>query len=287
MHLTNVYVNLSHQQGVVQEGQSKFGMAHCIFFSWFVDLQLHLGQNDLSLLRFAKNEKIGWTSAGGMYIGHYFAWITAACMYAVQLKLYPDRTSVAPGPIAHLVGGYFGLVIIVIAGWSTANPILYSSGLALQHIFPQMKAWLSTVIVGLVATAASCFPALTNGIMVFLTVAGIIFCPMGVIVFSDTFLFPRLGLQSELSFNHRQGEDKCVKVNWPAAWTWLSAEVISLPLALFTPVSSYFAPIITLSYSWIAYVGMTKVWVNKGWISYVENRDETISVENKNTEEGS
>jgi threonine/homoserine/homoserine lactone efflux protein len=36
--------------GTIVQGQTRFGMAHCIFFAWFVDLQLHIGQNDLSLL---------------------------------------------------------------------------------------------------------------------------------------------------------------------------------------------------------------------------------------------
>jgi hypothetical protein len=48
-------------------------------------------------------------------------------MYAVQLQEM-GKTAVVPGPIAKLGGG-FGICIIVIAGWSTTNPILYSSGL--------------------------------------------------------------------------------------------------------------------------------------------------------------
>lgn len=215
--------------------------------------------------------------AGGMYIGHYFAWIVAGCMYAVQLQEDPTNTSVAPGPIAQLCGGNFGLFIIIIAGWSTANPIIYSSGLGLQHIFPSMKAWLSTIIVGLLATAAACFPALTNGIMVFLTLAGIILCPMGVFLLVDHFVFPRLGLSSELSYNLREDEedDKCNVNNWPAIWTWFAAEVISLPVALLTPVSSYFTPIITLCFSFVSYIGLTKLWVRKGWIVY--EKDDTHS----------
>ena len=142
---------------VVEEGIPRFGFAHCVFFAWWVDLQLHIAQNDLTLLRFAHSANVGWTSAGGMYIGHYFAWIVAGCMYAVQLQTDPTNTSVAPGPIAKLVGGTFGLVIIIIAGWSTANPVIYSSGLALQHIFPKVHAWMSTIIVGLVATAGRCY----------------------------------------------------------------------------------------------------------------------------------
>ena len=52
--------------GVVMPGQSKFGMAHCIFFSWFCDLLNHMGQNDLSFLRFGRTANVGWMSIGGM-----------------------------------------------------------------------------------------------------------------------------------------------------------------------------------------------------------------------------
>ena len=106
--------------------------------------------------------------------------------------------------------------------------------------------------------------------MVFLTFAGIILCPMGVMVFTDNVIFPRLGLQSELSYTLRPEEEgnECVKTNWPAVWTWLTVEVVSLPLALLTPVSSYFTPVITLVYSCVAYIGLTKFWVKKGWIVY-------------------
>lgn len=255
--------------GVVMPGQSKFGMAHCIFFAWFCNLLNHWGQNDLSFLRFGRTANVGWMSIGGMYFGHYFAWITAGCMYAVQL-MENGNTSVAPGPIADLVGGGFGLAVIIFAGWSTANPCIYASGLALQHIFPKMKAWLSTIIVGLVASVAACFPALTNGITAVLTYCGIILAPLGIVLSTDYYIFPRLGLQSEMSYTLREGDDKCVKTNFPAVWTWFTVEVISLPLAIFTPVSPYFTPIFLVPYTFAAYLGLTKYWVKKGWINYDE-----------------
>lgn len=266
-------------------------MAQCIFFAWFCDLQLHLGQNDQSLLRFAKTANVGWTSAGGMYVGHYFAWIVAGMMYAVQVQEYPDMTSsVAPGYIAQLVGGDFGLAIIIIAGWSTANPVIYSAGLGLQHIFPSMHAWMSTIIVGLLATAAACFPALTNGIMEFLSLAGILLCPMGVFLFADHLVFPRVGLSSELSYNlTNDDEAKCTYNNWPAIWTWPMVEVLSLPVALLTPVSLYFTPVITLVFSFVSYLGLTKLWVSKGWIVYDKNGARSLLtsiMEEEEVEEG-
>lgn len=267
--------------GDIVPGETKFGMAKCIFFAWFVDLQLHIGQNDLSLLRFAKTESVGWTSAGGMLIGHYFAWIVAGCMYAVQLEDDPLNTSVAPGSIARLVGGNFGIVIIIIAGWSTANPIIYSSGLALQHIFPRIHAWRSTIAVGLLATVAACFPAFTNKIIEFLALAGVVLCPMGVVVFADHFALPRMGLRSEFSYQHRLNEDSCQATNWPAVIAWFIAELVSLPLALLTPVTLIFAPVITISLSFALYLGLTKLFAHKGWVEY---SDKESSIENGNGE---
>ena len=133
-----------------------------------------------------------------------------------------------------------------------------------------MKAWLSTIIVGLVASVAACFPALTNGITAVLTYCGIILAPLGIVLSTDYYIFPRLGLQSEMSYTLREGEDKCVKTNWPAVWTWFTVAVISLPLAIWTPVSPYFTPIFLVPYTFAAYLGLTKYWVKKGWINYDE-----------------
>lgn len=56
----------------------------------------------------------------------------------------------------------------------------------------------------------------------------------------DHFVFPRLGLSSELSYNLRDEEDdKCNVNNWPALWTWFAVEVISLPVALLTPLYTH------------------------------------------------
>lgn len=265
---------------VVNPSQERFGFFHCMMFAWFADLQLHIGQNDLSLLRYARTANMGWTSAGGMFIGHYFAWIVAGLMYAAQLQ-ETGETSVSPGPIAQLVGGYFGLVTIIIAGWSTANPVIYSSGLALQHIFPRMKAWASTIIVGLLATLCACFPALTNGIMELLVFAGILLCPMGVIVATDYFVSPRLGLPQQVAL--KGGSVRTT--NWPAAITWALAEIVSLPVALLTNVSIYFVPLITIALSFALFIAMSKAFVKKGWYTIEENTAEDTDEEEGTVEE--
>lgn len=239
---------------VVDDSFTRFGMGHCIFFAWFCDLQLHIGQNDLSLLRYAKHVHIGWSSAAGMYVGHYCAWIVAGCMYAVQLQSNPELTSVAPGPIADLVGGPFGLVVIVIAGWSTANPVLYASGLGLQHAFPKTRAWASTLISGVVGTAAALFPGLTSRILEFLALAGLLLCPMGVILFSDFWVLPKLGIASEYAW----ARDTSTATNWPAVIAWFVSVGVTLPIAILTVLEFFFTPLLTIIMAFCIYVSLSK-----------------------------
>ena len=264
---------------VVDDSFSKFGFAHCVFFAWFCDLQLHIGQNDQAILRYAKTPQMGWASAAGMFIGHYYAWIVAGIMYAVQLQEDPTNTSVAPGPIANLVGGIFGVIVVIIAGWSTANPVMYSGGLALQHAFPTMKASTSTLLVGSAATVAALFPLFTSRVLELLAFAGLALCPMGVILFADFWILPRLGIQNEMAANAAveasadNVEDEANRyaiksntlntTNWAAVYTWAIALIVSVPIAMTTVLEVFFTPLITVTLSLILYVGFS-IRQNKG-----------------------
>ena len=67
-------------------GQIKYTFWHVAIWSWFANAAMHIGMSDLSVFRYAKKSSYGWTTAAGMYIGHYLAWIAAALLYAVYLK---------------------------------------------------------------------------------------------------------------------------------------------------------------------------------------------------------
>ena len=69
-------------------------------------------------------------------------------------------------------------------------------------------------------------------------------------------------------------DDICRATNWPAVATWAISEVISLPLALLTPVSLYFTPVITIVVSCSFYVGLTKLFVKSGWLIYEDEDDD-------------
>jgi hypothetical protein len=49
------------------------------------------------------------------------------------------NTDVLPGPLAAGACGLTGLLCVVIAGWTTANPTIYRAGLAFQAIVPKIS----------------------------------------------------------------------------------------------------------------------------------------------------
>jgi len=59
--------------GIPLEGQSKFTFWHIVFFAWFCNMAMHIGMADLSLLRYAKKWQYGFSSATGVFLGHYIA----------------------------------------------------------------------------------------------------------------------------------------------------------------------------------------------------------------------
>jgi len=177
-------------------------------------MAMHIGMADLSVLRYAKRWTAGFASAGGMYVGHYFAWLASGILYAVFLQVSNNSLEFAPGPIAYYAAGLAGAVCVIIAGWTTANPTIYRAGLAVQAVLPKSRTWKVTLIVGAVTTLAACFPALVMRLLDFVALYGLLLMPMGAIIFIDYWIFPKIGLQSNLASIRKLGW------NWAAALTW-------------------------------------------------------------------
>ena len=72
-------------------GQVKFTFWHVMFFAWFCNMAMHIGMADLTVFRFAKHSWYGISSAAGMFLGHYLAWIAASILYVVQLQGRPGQ----------------------------------------------------------------------------------------------------------------------------------------------------------------------------------------------------
>ena len=215
-------------------GQTKFTFWHVVFFAWFCNAAMHLGMADLSILRYAKRWHHGFASAAGMFVGHYLAWICASLLYAVQLARTPADTTVAPGPMAFGAVGLSGLVCVVLAGWTTANPTIYRAGLAFQAIVPSTSRFKVTLFAGAVATAGAIFPALVMKLLDFVGFYGTILMPMGAVIAVDYYLFGRLGLTSD--FAERSGST----FNSPAGAAWLIALAACGLLNRFAGVQIYF-----------------------------------------------
>jgi purine-cytosine permease-like protein len=183
-------------------GQIKFTFWHVVIWSWFANGAMHIGMSDLSVFRFAKKAKAGWATAAGMYVGHYMAWIAAALLYAVYLKS-PEALSfldngnappVAPGPMAYNAIGVFGIIAVVLAGWTTANPTIYRAGLAFQAILPKLSTAKVTILAGAIATVAGLFPAFAMKLLGFVALYGFILAPFGAIIVFEHFFHKQAGI---------------------------------------------------------------------------------------------
>lgn len=169
-------------------GQTKFTFWHVFFFSWCCNAAMHFGMADLSILRFAKSRAAGWAPAGGMYLGHYMAWVAASLLYAVQLRADPTNTAVLPGPLAYNAIGIFGLLCVIVAGWTTANPTIYRAGLAVHALHPTSSRFLVTCAVGVVVTIIGMFPVIAMRLLDFVGLYGTILAPVGALLAVDHFI---------------------------------------------------------------------------------------------------
>jgi len=203
-------------------GQIKYTFWHIVLWSWFANAAMHIGMSDLSVFRFAKKASSGWTTAGGIYIGHYIAWIAAALIYAVYLKSPEaqamlaggEAPSVAPGPLAYNAIGVFGIIAVILAGWTTANPTIYRAGLAFQAIIPKLSTFWVTIIAGTVATIAGLFPAFAMKLLGFVALYGFILAPIGAIIVFEYFFGKKVGIQSFYA------EKTGIKFNWAVFGAW-------------------------------------------------------------------
>jgi len=197
-------------------GQIKYTFWHVFLWSWFCNAAMHIGMSDLTVFRYAKKASSGWTTAAGMYVGHYIAWIAACLLYAAYLQT-PEALAfinnneappVAPGPLAYNAIGFLGIIAVILAGWTTANPTIYRAGLAFQSIFPKLSTFWVTVIAGMLATISGLFPAFAMKLLGFVALYGFILAPVGAVIVFEHFGAERIGIRKNyaewagIPFNH-------------------------------------------------------------------------------------
>jgi len=243
-------------------GQIKFTFWHVVIWSWFANGAMHIGMSDLSVFRFAKKAKAGWATAAGMYVGHYMAWIAAALLYAVYLKSpeaqaflsVGDAPPVAPGPLANNAIGVFGIIAVVLAGWTTANPTIYRAGLAFQAILPKLSTVKVTILAGAIATIAGLFPAFAMKLLGFVALYGFILAPFGAIIVFEHFFHKQAGIVKNYA------EVANLSFNKSVFWAW----AISFGIFYFISVQfDVFLSFVTLP-AWlfcgILFLALSKYW---------------------------
>ena len=234
-------------------GQVKFTFWHVMFFAWFCNMAMHIGMADLSVFRYAKKSWYAVASAAGMYVGHFMAWLSASVLYAVQLKENAANTDVLPGPLADRACGLAGLLCVIFAGWTTANPTIYRAGLAFQAIVPKWPRFTVTLITGGVATLAGLFPAVAMKLLGFVALYGMVLMPMGAVVFVDFWLMRKFGLTPFYA-------EACgTKFNWAAGLTWFVTLAACVGLMLYGNVEIFFVSLPGWFMAAVLYVVLSKL----------------------------
>ena len=224
----------------VQErnGPQTFGFWQIVVFAWLCNGAMHFGMADLSIFRFARSKASGWAPAIGMFLGHYMAWIAAALLLAALIKLQPalavgadGKVTANPGILAFQSLGWTGIICVVIAGWTTANPTIYRAGLAFQGVLPISSRTTMTLVAGTVATIAGAFPNLSAQLLGFVGTYGTVLGPMGAVIFVDFYLMKKFGLRDE--YATRSG----TQVNIAVMIAWLLPVAVGLYLIMVrTPI---------------------------------------------------
>lgn len=224
-----------------KNGESTFSFWQIVVFAWLCNGAMHFGMADLTIFRFARSKASGWAPAIGMFLGHYMAWIAAALLLAALIKMQPglavqdvasgsedigEPGSVVanPGMLAFQSVGWTGIICVIIAGWTTANPTIYRAGLAFQGIVPGSSRTVMTLVAGTVATIAGAFPNLSAKLLDFVGTYGTVLGPMGAVIFVDFYLMKKFGLQDE--YANRSG----VKINIAVVVAWLLPVAVGLYL---------------------------------------------------------
>jgi purine-cytosine permease-like protein len=200
-----------------------FGFWKCVIFAWLCNAAMHMGMADLSVFRFAKTPAAGWAPAIGMFLGHYMAWIAAGLLLAAQIKL-AQNSDANPGLLTWNVLGWTGIICVVVAGWTTANPTIYRAGLAFQGVVPGSSLTVMTLVAGVVATIAGAFPNLSDKLLGFVGTYGTVLGPMGAVIVVDYYLMKRFGLQED--YAERSG----TKINIAVLIAWVLPVLVGLYL---------------------------------------------------------
>ncbi|WPJ94880.1 hypothetical protein SH580_15730 [Coraliomargarita algicola] len=239
--------------GVNVFGEPGIGLVEVIGFAWAANTITHIGLIDMALLRYAKKSIYGLCTSSGMLFGHYIAWISAGIMGAgTAVMVKSSIASLDPGDVAYHALGMSGFVIVIVAGWTTANANLYRAGLAAQAIFHKHSRKKTTLAVGIVTVIVACFPFVFTKMLPLLTYAGLLVVPVGSIVFTEHVIFPRIGF-TRYWLTYRK-----LTHSTPAVTSWIAGLIFGFGLNALDIMSFYYLFIPTWFFTAILYTILAK-----------------------------
>ena len=163
-----------------------------------------------------------------------------------------------PGQLANGACGIAGLICVVIAGWTTANPTIYRAGLAFQAVIPKVSRFKVTLITGIIATIAAMFQALAMKLLDFVMLYGMLLMPMGAVVFIDFWVFRKIRLRSFYA------EVAGKSFNLAAFLAWIITLGVCAYLSLSGMVQIYFVSLPGWFLASVLYIVLSMVYQKKG-----------------------
>ncbi|MDQ8195614.1 hypothetical protein QEH59_14365 [Coraliomargarita sp. SDUM461004] len=252
----NDFITIGDQSiwtGVNVFGEPGIGLWEVIGFAWAANTITHFGLIDMALLRYAKKRVYGLCTSSGMLFGHYIAWISAGIMGAgTAVMVKSSIAALDPGDVAYHALGMSGFVIVIVAGWTTANANLYRAGLAAQAIFHKHSRKKTTLAVGIVTVIVACFPFVFTKMLPLLTYAGLLVVPVGAVVFTEHVIFPRIGF-TRYWLTYRQ-----LTHSTPAVSSWIAGLIFGFGLNALDIMSFYYLFIPTWLFTIILYTCLAK-----------------------------
>lgn len=241
-------VNTHVWNGEVVNGGEQLGILHVIGFAWMCNLAYHGGLNDMSLFRFAKSYKYGFVSAIGMFVGHFFAWGSAGIMGATAAIIAKSSiTNMDSGAVTNIILGGMGLLAVIVAGWTTANPSIYRASLALKTIFTNVELKTLSYIVGIIMTIMGSFP-ITANIMAIVNIIVLIVPAVGAICIAEHYILPKLG--GTRYWTMYKGNS----LNYAALLAWFISLCFVIIMLYFKIIHSYFLFLPTYIIAIISYL---------------------------------
>lgn len=240
-------MNTSVWNGAVVDGGQKLTVFHVIGFAWMCNLAYHGGLNDMALFRYAKSPKYGFVTCYGMFVGHFFAWGSAGIMGATAAIILNESLLILDsGAVTSAVLGSTGLLAVIIAGWTTANPNIYRASLAYETIFKVSSKKL-TYVVGAFMTIVGCFPIAMN-IMTIVNIIVLIVPSVGAIVFAEHWIIPKIG------GTRYWAAYKGWKINYAGLAAWLIALGFVAVMTVTKAMHSYFMFLPTYLLAMVSYL---------------------------------